>query len=985
MNTEKLKRGVVCVFLCAITFSLSAQLVSTTEWLQQQTLPIFKPGHTLPKLGQMYCGYPTMNMRIELAKHYGYGIKLNRSQKERAKEGELAKLCATNPQLYKVSMMCSNMDGIRHKPEYQWPEGSYLEGAAIPSPEMPDAAWDNYIDFVLKMLAVQMGDLPADAAATIENWTEYGVSVPGSYPKLGDKNPLILKAKGNRSWSEYISNRKGYYEKRMRDAVKAKYPNALYTAYCYGGCEHQKDSLWGWSFKHLRAGTDYPASEIYYNYFNTGFAGKWDMFTELTNARYDEIKNNSPYYYPWLSAGYKRDIAAMQGDPGQGMYVKLDRWMGFLKINYTAGMLGGVSTGEFNCDLDYKAKFPSNDPPKWLDQLSVLGHAHALFSWLEPILRNSDLLEGPYKHKWQPAQPAYEFTQDNSKVMVRRTKGKSQWLVTAWAMDGVERKVTVMIPELGDYTILARTCGTVYLVEKNANGVSSRWCDENGMFPSLTVSQLESNYRQAQNISVDSYSPIKVGEKKQLTVKYHPENPTNKSVVWTSSNPEIASVSSTGLVSRLKEGSADITATEKEMGYSAVFQLTVPIKTISLDISDKEITGIGTLQLKSSIEPENATNNTITWTSSDPTVATVNETGQVKTLKAGNAIITATSDDHGKLSASCTVTVKESPVKSIMLYDKYVEVGKSVEIRPVLNPSTAINKRVKWGESGNVKVFTITPDSITCKVQAVAVGEAAINATSLDGGFSSTATIKVVPAPPAYNYFLSPNTGSKSDFSGYMGFQFTTREEISVFALGRYSNGVLKSNHKVNLWSVTDRKLIASVTITPNSMFDGRGYQYEKLPSPLKLNNKTSYRIVSEEIAGGDKTRQLSKYGQVKSNLATIDFGITGSENEYPSTEAPTPTALVGYGAPTMYVINTTSVKGVKLNKTTAVLAVGMTEQLEATILIQSAALQPPIWKSSNTSIATVTENGLVKRLLPGKVTITAITVDGYDASCVFE
>jgi hypothetical protein len=92
-----------------------------------------------------------------------------------------------------------------------------------------------------------------------------------------------------------------------------------------------------------------------------------------------------------------------------------------------------------------------------------------------------------------------------------------------------------------------------------------------------------------------------------------------------------------------------------------------------------------------------------------------------------------------------------------------------------------------------------------------------------------------------------------------MGFQFTTHEETSVFALGRYTNGVLKSNHKVNLWSVADQKLIASVTIAPASMFDGSGYQNVKLPSPLKLKNKTSYRIVTEEIAGGDKTRQLSK------------------------------------------------------------------------------------------------------------------------------
>ena len=981
-----LKSTLILIVLSFISISLYSQQVNAHQWLEQNTLPVFKPGHTLPKLGQMYCGNPTIDTRLALATYYGYGIRLSRT-KERDNEEKLANLCVTNPKLYKASLFFANMAGVYGQPEYKWPEGSFLPGTRVTSPEMPDAAWDNTIDFVMKMLDAQLGNLSPEAVASIENWTEYGVHVPGSYIDLSEKNPFLLKAKGNRTWRDYISIRKAYYEKKIREAIKAKYPNALYTAYGVSGLEMAKDSMWGFDFKYMTKGTDYASPEIYYNYFNTGFAGKRDMITELTNARFQEINNNSPYYYAWLSAGYVRNIASYQGAVNQGMYSPLDKWMGFLKMNYTAGMLGGVTTGEFGCDLDYSIKFSKNNPPKWLDQMAALGHAHALFSWLEPVLRNSDLLEGPYKHKWSPTQPAYEFTQDNSKVMVRKTKDKNQWLVTAWAMDGVERDVTVNIPILGAYTILARTCGTVFLVEKTANGISSKWCDENGMFPSLTASQLNGKYVQANKITVDAYTPLKVGDTKQLTVKFQPEDPTNKSVIWASSNPEVATVSSKGLVTRLKAGSADITATEQEMGFRAVFQLTVSVKDISLDITDKEITGIGSLQLKTTVSPENATNKTITWISDNPEVAKVSQTGRVSTLKAGVATIKAISDDYGNLSATCTLIVKEQPVKSIKLPDSFVEVGKSIVVKPIITPGSAIEKRVKWEESANPRVITLEPDSVSCKVSGVSVGEVVISAKSVDGGYNANATVRVVPQPIAPNYFNTSNNGNENSISGFVGYQFTIKSEndITLFGLGRFTNGVLKDNHIVNLWSVDDQKIIASATITPASQFDGFGYQYEILSNPIILKTGKSYRIVSQEMAGGDSWKKLGKYGRSWA-YAKVDFGVTGSNNPnaFPSTIAPGQKELEGYGAATIYAKRNHLVVGVKLNKTTSKLEVGKSEQLEAEILIQSA-LHGAEWSSSNPAIATVSSNGLVTRLAPGSVTITATTYDGFTATCVFE
>lgn len=987
MKKLNLVKGTLFFVLSLFAVSMYGQQINAHQWLEQNTLPVFKPGHTLPKLGQMlYDGDLSNDTRTIRARHYGYGVRLSRLPKQRANEERFAKLCATNPKLYKVSMYFSNMDNVPNRPEYNWPEGSFLPGTKIFSPEMPDAAFDNIIDFIMKMLDVQLGDLSSETVACIENWTEYGIHTPASFVHLDDKYPFLVKAKGNRTWREYISIRKGYYEKRMKAAIKARFPNALYTCYATAGLEEPKDSLYTFNFKHMIDGQDLASPEIYYNYFNTGFAGKADMLTELTNARYEEIKYNSPNYYGWLSAGYVREISQYQGAVDQGVYSPMDKWMGFLKINYTAGMLGGITTGEFD-KVDFEKRFAANNPPEWVEQMSVLGHAHALFSWLEPVLRNSDLLDGPFKHKWNPTQPAYEFTQNNSKVMVRKTKGKNQWLVTAWAMDGVERNVKVNIPVLGEYTILARKCGTVFLVDKTATGVSSVWYDENGMFPSLTASQLNGKYIQATNITVDEYSPIKVGSSKQLTVKFYPENTTNKSVVWTSSNPEVATVSPAGLVTRHKEGSADITATEQEMGYQAIFQLTVPVKEIALDITSKEISGVANLQLKYNIQPVNATNNTVTWVSENPDVAKVSNTGLVSTLKAGVATIRAISDDYGKLSATCKIEVNELAVKSMKFNNSFLEVGKSIVIRPMFTPGNVLDKRVKWSGSSNPGIMTLTSDSVSCKVTGVSVGEATVSASSLAGGFNASATIKVVPVPPAMSYLRKPQAGTENNISGYVGYQFTVKsdDDVSLFALGRFTNGVLKDSHKVQLWSVSDQKLVASVTITPGSAFNDLGYQYESLTKPVILHTGKSYRIVSQEMAGGDTWKKLGAFSETMA-MAKIDFGVTGNNNdsEFPAAIAPEAKPLHGYGGATIFATRNNRVIGIKLNKTKSTLEVGKSEQLEANILIQSA-LHGASWSTSNPAIGTVSPSGLVTRVAPGHFAITAKSYDGFIATCDYE
>ena len=465
--------------------------MTPVAWLHQQTAPRFRPGHTLPLLGQMHCINPPVELRAELARNWGFAVRLNRPQGE----PELIRLCHENPAVFKPAAMIGNLANLEGSPSVPWPEatflrqadGSLVEGRQIFSPEMPDAAWQLLVDGALHQIEGQLGELPAASLATVENWTEHGIDVPINVKGHAQHDPRVLAAKGQRSWQEYVSQRKAYYEGKMRDAIKRRYPNALYTCYTYGGFAGRPDGDWAWDSRYLKTATDLPSPECYYNYFNSGFVGGKDMLTLRLVARHLEIQEGFPHYLGWLCAGYDRKIADYQGDTTQGMYADLPRWMGYLKMSYLAGMLGAITTGEFGCEIRYEPFDPAQ-PPQWLDQMRVVAHAHALFTWLEADLRNSQLLPGPQPHAWSPAQPAYEFPagHKDTRVLVPRVNGAARWLIGAWSADAVEREVTVTVPELGEYRIRARATGTVHRVEHSGHQRKTTWLDQDGMQPSLS-------------------------------------------------------------------------------------------------------------------------------------------------------------------------------------------------------------------------------------------------------------------------------------------------------------------------------------------------------------------------------------------------------------------------------------------------------------------------------------------------------------------
>ncbi len=183
----------------------------------------------------------------------------------------------------------------------------------------------------------------------------------------------------------------------------------------------------------------------------------------------------------------------------------------------------------------------------------------------------------------------------------------------------------------------------------------------------LTIAFLLCCNKEIDSISINSVSidkksiEIIVGDVEMLKVTINPSNASNKNVYWTSSDQSVATVDNAGKVTALKAGSATITVTTEDGGKTATCSITVreklyPVTGVTLDKTSVELTEGDVTILTATVNPSNASNKNVYWTSSDQTVATVDNTGKVTAVKRGKTVITVTTEDGNK-TATCTITV----------------------------------------------------------------------------------------------------------------------------------------------------------------------------------------------------------------------------------------------------------------------------------------------------------------------------------------
>ena len=240
------------------------------------------------------------------------------------------------------------------------------------------------------------------------------------------------------------------------------------------------------------------------------------------------------------------------------------------------------------------------------------------------------------------------------------------------------------------------------------------------------------------------------GTSETLQAIINPSDTTDdKTLKWTSRNPDVATVDNTGKVTAVGGGTATITV-KSQNGKEASCEVKVTSKIESISLNKSNITlSKGTSEtLKATINPSDTTDDkTLKWTSSNPNIATVDNTGKVTAVGGGTATITVKSQ-NGK-EASCEVKVT-SKIESISLNKSNITLSKgtSETLKATINPSDATDDKTLTWKSEDENIAKVDGNG---KVTGVGTGTTNITVTTSNGK-SATCKVTVVRQTPSVNY-----------------------------------------------------------------------------------------------------------------------------------------------------------------------------------------------------------------------------------------
>jgi len=242
----------------------------------------------------------------------------------------------------------------------------------------------------------------------------------------------------------------------------------------------------------------------------------------------------------------------------------------------------------------------------------------------------------------------------------------------------------------------------------------------------------------------------------QLHAEVVPSDAFERNVTWSSSDSDKVSVDQTGLVTALEltPTTVYITAESVDGGYTASQPVRVTNITTSVSIPDTAEVRVGgdTVTLTAEVEPADATDPSVIWSSSDTSKATISENGTITAISAGTVTITAEAAD-GDGSPECTDTCALTVLPRIVHVSEVtvepatltLNAGYASSLRAVVTPEDATDKTVSWSSSNEAVVSV----SATGRVTAIAAGTATIRATSTDGAKTGTCEVTVnnIPQP----------------------------------------------------------------------------------------------------------------------------------------------------------------------------------------------------------------------------------------------
>ncbi len=477
-----------------------------------------------------------------------------------------------------------------------------------------------------------------------------------------------------------------------------------------------------------------------------------------------------------------------------------------------------------------------------------------------------------------------------------------------------------------------------------------------------------------------------VGQSQRLTYVILPTNASNSSVTWISTNPSVATVDKTGLVSAKSVGTTAIILKTMENGQFVYCNITVKqvASGIKLDASTLNLKVGETHTFKPTLTPKNSTDAAIVWESTDTKVATVDDEGKVTAKGTGTATIIARLASGAVAYCKVNVTL---PVNGLILNftEKTIYVGEKFKMKVSVNPSAATELGVTW-KSSNTSIATVSEDG---EVTGIAGGTVIITCTTKDGGFTASCVLTVLEGV---------TTITLNHQTYYLGIDKTVFLVATVSSPNATNKDVFWTSSDTDIATVNQKgkvtgKKLGTVTITATAM---DGSEVEASCEIQVVNPVTSVSLnkTTLSLLVGQTKKLKATIGPKNATIKTVKWtssdpsvAIVDDDGEVIAIKAGATTvtaeAADNSGKKAMSyvtVYDRVASTGITLQDKSIVMLPGE-EKIVQSVMIPATSTDGATWSSDNSAIAKVDKKtGKITARSTGVAYVTVMTDSGKTA-----
>ena len=532
----------------------------------------------------------------------------------------------------------------------------------------------------------------------------------------------------------------------------------------------------------------------------------------------------------------------------------------------------------------------------------------------------------------------------------------------------------ISVATVEDGIVTAVSTGTAVITAKTEDTGKTAECKINVL---RHVDSVEISSR-----SVKAY----MGREFTLTARVNPDDATNTTLFWKSSDTTVATVNN-GVVTPLRKGTVIISVSSEDGGYADFCFVTVGIgiDAVTLNESSIAIDKGDTFTLTAEASPENTTESELIWTSSDDSIASVENGIVTAKEKSGTVTVKATAADNSEAFAVCEVTVIE-PVTAVDLNktEARVLLGKTETLTAIVSPSNATYKAVTFSSSDE-SVATVDANGV---VTPVAPGTASIICTSTYGQHTAVCVV-TVPRPVDDFRLTFASMALSKGASGQIEVEANPANHDERFVFVSSDPNILTVERETGIVKgvgagtatvtaisdLTEKTATIEILVVQpvegisfemksfNGAYTGMCHQLNYTITPADAyNKKVTFTSSDERIATVDKDGYITYHeqGQVTITVTSEDSGLS-DECVVTVSKAP---------------------EEIHISKNKLSLSVGEEYQFDVVVLPLDATDVTVIWSSSSDAVVSVDSNGKATAVGVGTALIFARTWNGKEAYC---